>query len=477
MKDEILTEIAKRNMFIQPDALEYLESSGKDMVFVRTLLSSVSTNKFLITKTDVVDFLNGDKGLMTSEKVIPNKVKLNGEFIVLKATDITGNSTCEAKIEDFVKYFKSRYDILSNIIKDNNPSFEHALPIAKARKLDRDVCIIGMVYDVSITKNGHKIIQLEDYNDKCSVFINKDSPLMQDPVITDEVIGVKGKFSPSGLFILDRIARPSVPKNNQWIPSDTSSSIAFLSDIHIGSKEFLQKGWDNMMYWLKHNAERQGINYLVLSGDVVDGIGAYPGQEDDLEILDIYKQYEVLAEYLKEIPDHMQVLMHPGNHDACRLAEPQPALKDIYTKKFDSNINITGNPISIKVEDRVITSYHGKSFDDWIGAIPGAAYEKPLEIMEHMVEKRHLAPIYGKKNALAPEVKDYLALQPLPDILVTGHIHNVGVEDYKGIKLIQASSYQAQTDYQKQHNFIPVPCKMPVVHLGTGRVTLKNFMK
>lgn len=173
----------------------------------------------------------------------------------------------------------------------------------------------------------------------------------------------------------------------------------------------------------------------------------------------------------------MQILMHPGNHDACRLAEPQPALKNIYTKCFDSSVNITGNPITLKVEGRTVTSYHGKSIDDWVGAIPGASYEKPLEIMEHMVEKRHLAPIYGKKNALAPEAKDYLALQAIPDIIVTGHIHNVGAEDYKGVKLIQSSSYQAQTDYQKQHNFNPVPCVLPVVHLGTGRITLKNFMK
>lgn len=123
MKDEILTEVTRKNMFIQPDALELIESSGKDVVFVRSLLSAVSSNKFLVTKKDVEDFLNGDKGLMSPEKIVPNKVNPKGEFTVLKATDITGNSTCEAKVEDFIKYFKSRYEILSNILKDNNPTF------------------------------------------------------------------------------------------------------------------------------------------------------------------------------------------------------------------------------------------------------------------------------------------------------------------------------------------------------------------
>jgi len=36
---------------------------------------------------------------------------------------------------------------------------------------------------------------------------------------------------------------------------------------------------------------------------------------------------------------------------------------------------------------------------------------------------------------------------------------------------------QAQTDYQKQHNFNPNPGVMPIVHLGTGKVTMMEFAK
>lgn len=89
------------------------------------------------------------------------------------------------------------------------------------------------------------------------------------------------------------------------------------------------------------------------------------------------------------------MILQPGNHDACRLAEPQPALSKIYTSSFDSHVNIVGNPISLNIENRLVTSYHGKSFDDWINSIRGAKYETPLLVMEQMIEKRHLAPIYG----------------------------------------------------------------------------------
>lgn len=477
MKNEILTSAAKNNLFLSPDALEYLVSAGYDFPFIRTLFSMVSKNKAILTKKDIEEFLSGDKGLMTSEKVIPSRVKKKGEIKVLPGTDITGNSTCEAKVEDFANYIRSRFNILSKIIEENHTECHYHLKISKAKTLMSEVCIIGMVYDVAKTKNGHLIVTIEDMEDTCSAFINREDELMNEPFVTDEVVGLLGKFTESGLFIIKQVFRPSVPKRHKWEESDSTASVAFISDIHVGSKEFIKSGWDNMTRWLKHNAMEQEINYVILAGDVVDGIGAYPGQEKDLAELSIYKQYDMLADCLKDIPDHIQILMQPGNHDACRLAEPQPALKDVYTHTIDSSVNITGNPVTVDIEGRIITSYHGKSFDDWIGAVRGMSYENPIPVMEHMIEKRHLAPIYGKKNALAPEKKDYLALQTLPDILITGHIHNLGVADYKGIKLLNSSTYQAQTDYQKSHNFNPVPCILPIVNLGTGRIVQKNFLK
>lgn len=476
MKNEILTEASRRNLFLSQDAVEYIESAGYDMPFITSMLSKMAENKAIITKQDAIDFLNGDKGLLSAEKVIPNRVRKKGNIKILPNTDITGNSTCEATVKDFANYMMARYVALESILKQNKQC-HYRTPIAKAKVLQRDVCIIGMVYEITKSRNGHTLISLEDESGTCTAFINKDDPLANDNIIPDEVIGVLGRSTDKGLFIVEKIIRPSVPKGNEWIQSDSKSTIACISDIHIGSKQFLQSGWDNMTKWLKYNADKSNINYMIIAGDVVDGIGAYPGQEEDLLEMSIYKQYEDLAEQLKDIPDDIEILLHPGNHDACRLAEPQPALKDIYTKTFDSNISMTGNPISVSIEGRVITSYHGKSIDDWINLLPGVTYDNPVGALEQMIERRHLAPIYGKKNALAPESKDYLALTYQPEILITGHIHSIVTEDYKGVKLINASTYQSQTAYQIMHNFKPKPCVLPLVHLGTGRITCRNFLK
>ena len=60
------------------------------------------------------------------------------------------------------------------------------------------------------------------------------------------------------------------------------------------------------------------INYLVIAGDVVDGIGIFPGQDKELAISDIYEQYEKAAQYLNAVPKHIKIIISPGNHDAVR---------------------------------------------------------------------------------------------------------------------------------------------------------------
>ncbi|MGI6008800.1 MAG: DNA-directed DNA polymerase II small subunit [Methanomethylophilus sp.] len=477
MKEDILDAASRRKLFLSPDALEIIDSNGYPMEMVNTMLSAMAKNTMFVSKQDVLDFLNGDKALSQSEKTIKPHVKRDTDIEVIPGSDITGNSTCEGTIQDFTAYFRSRYNLLKKIIMQRR-DFYGANTIERAKSLDRQTNIIGMIYEVRQTRNGHTMLTVEDETGTISVFINKDSPAAQNIYINDEVVGITGKRAErSDLFIADNVVRPEIPKNHAWEPSDSTSSVAFLSDIHIGSKEFLKNGWEKMISWLKANAYDMGLSYIVMPGDVVDGIGAYPGQEADLEIADIYRQYDTLAEYVKEIPDDIKIVMHPGNHDACRLAEPQPALSEEYVHGFDSNVILTGNPIRLKIEGRKVTSYHGKSIDDFISAVRGMSYDDPLAVMREMAMRRHLAPMYGMRNALAPEKKDYLVMEEIPDIFVTGHVHGAGSMDYRGVKMINASTWQAQTDYQAMHNFNPDPCIMPVVNLGSGRISMKNFMK
>ena len=81
-----------------------------------------------------------------------------------------------------------------------------------------------------------------------------------------------------------------------------------------------------MINWFKTDPLAKTIKYFVLSGDGVDGVGIYPGQDRHLAITDLFKQYGALANLLSDLPDWVDVIILPGNHDAVRPAEPQPAL-------------------------------------------------------------------------------------------------------------------------------------------------------
>jgi DNA polymerase II small subunit len=477
MRSEVLDAAARRNLFFSPDALEMVLSNPNPMAFVNTLLTSLSESSVFIERKDIMDFVAGDVAVAPQREPTVAHNKRHSDISIVKATDITGDSTCEGKITDFALYFKNRFSALKKMI-ERRRDFGTSLPISRALSLGREAKIVGMVYEKKETKNGHTTLSLEDESGTCTVLISKDSPCYGELFVNDEVVGVAGKPSSRGdLFIADKIFRPDIPQGRAWVPSDSVASVAFLSDIHVGSYTFLEKQWKTMISWLKANAYNMDLDYIVLPGDVVDGIGIFPGQEDELNIADIYKQYEKLGEYIKEIPDHIRIVLQPGNHDAVRLAEPQPALSRIFTKNFDSNVIIAGNPVNIQIEGRTVLSYHGKSIDDWVASAQRLDYEDPVNVMKEMLVRRHLSPMYGGKTALAPEKKDYLIIDTIPDIFVSGHVHGAGKMDFRGIKVINASAWQDQTEYQRAHNFNPDPAIMPVVHLGTGITKMMDFTK
>lgn len=476
MRTDVLDMAAKRKMFLSPDALEMILSNNSPIEFAHTVLSSLSNNPLFVTADDVRSFLVGDSAVSEAPKTIVPKNKRQVDIKLVADTDITGQSLCEGKIDDFARYFKHRYNSLKRMLATRRDFGWSGMGIKDAVGMDREVKVIAIVSEISTTKNGHKMLTIEDDTGVCKALILKDSPAIDGIIVTDEVLGIIGKpTSSKDMVIVSEIFRPDVPANKRWERSDSVASVAFLSDIHVGSDTFLKKRWDNMVGWMRENAYDLGIDYLVLPGDAVDGIGIFPGQEDELSIHDIYEQYRTLAEYLKEMPDHVKIVLHPGNHDAVRPAEPQPAMSEVFTKTFDSNVIMTGNPVSLDIEGRKVLTYHGRSIDDWVSGVQQLTYEDPVRIMREMLTRRHLAPIYGQKTALAPEKKDYMVIEHVPDIFVTGHVHGAGWMDYHGIKTINASAWQDQTEYQKMHNFNPEPAIMPVVHLGTGKVDMRRF--
>jgi DNA polymerase II small subunit len=403
--------------------------------------------------------------------------------------DITGRRTSEGTTQDFVNLFRDRYQAIRKILCSQRREIAQYIPINRIRKTMTDVQLIGMVKNVKTTHNGHRLIEIEDDTGSATLMAlktNTEISQMASEVMLDEVIGIVGKISKTGdLIIVQNIIYPDIKLHQERKRSESPLCVAFLSDVHMGSNMFMESEWNMFLRWINGdlgNARQRDVasklKYLVLPGDLVDGIGIYPNQEKELAISNIYEQYQALAQQFQYIPDHITIILQPGNHDAVRPAEPQPAfekeIRDLFSGK---EFIFIGNPSYFSLHGVEILSYHGQSLLDYSTNIQSLSYNEPTEVMKLMLKKRHLSPTYGGYTPLAPEHKDYMLISEVPDIFVTGHVHTSSIDNYRGVTLINASSWQSQTSYQKMMNFVPDSAKLPIVDLKTGNATAMDFSK
>ena len=458
-RKKVLTYFTERGIAVTTDALNKILDTG-----MGELLPHLVTQEVL------------DAGYLTINDVLklirePERRKMDFEVYM---PDIKAHSS----VEDFREMFVDRYERLKKIVVQSS-EMRGTYTIKSAKKAQGKVKIVGMVSDVGSTKNGHKKLLLEDLDDSITVFLLKGKGLNNELILEDEVLGVIGSVSANGkepVLFADEIIRPDIPYRMIDEQKKDPVFVASLSDIHVGSKTFRKNDFLKMISWIKASREEASrLKYLILSGDVVDGIGVYPGQDRDLEILNPYEQYQQLAEYVNMIPEEINIFIMPGNHDIVRLAEPQPVFSEKIKSFFNPNITLLPNPYNLVLENKNVLIYHGMSLNDMIELVPGASYASVGSAIEELLRRRHLAPVYGGKTPIIPSKRDYHVIEQVPDIFITGHIHSFSEGNYRGVRYINASTWQSQTDYQKMMNFSPNPSIMTLFDLNSKTQIIKDF--
>ena len=414
----------------------------------------------------------------TKIKFKRNEQKTNVQYDFKIIQDTSKKSYTSGELENLISYFKSRYEKLAKILS-RRPDLRNYTKIADIDDGMDSLSLILMVREIRSSKNGHKIVEFEDDTGNISIlFSNKNEELFAEAekLVRDEVVGViANKSNDAGFAFGQEIINPGVLS----IPEkEMDFGIVFLSDVHIGSLTFLEDAFQRFIDWINCEAgdEEQrrvaeDVKYLIIGGDIVDGIGVYPNQDKELAIKDITEQYNEAARFLGNIRSDIKIIIAPGNHDASRVAEPQPAVPEEYAKALYEldNVEFISNPGVVSLDGINVLIYHGRSFDDLVMAIKSFEYEKSDEIMVELLQKRHLAPIYGERTPLASELEDYLVIDEVPDVFHTGHIHINSYKKYKGVHLINSGTFQTQTEFQKIYNINPTPAEVPVLHKGKYR--------
>lgn len=417
-----------------------------------------------------------------SFKPLANEYESNVEVLF----DPTLEIGSEGSIKDFNSYFRDRFVKISKILRERL-DVRNVVTIGEALRSSTNssfkfIAIISGKRE----REGRIFLQVEDLEDSATVLVSKPTSYkIAQKVLLDQVVCVEAFKMKKDFFVSKNIIFPDIPERKIQVRKDPLQILS-ISDIHFGSKTFREDLFKRLVFWLNgklgnsKQLEKAGlVKYLIISGDLVDGVGVYPNQEKELALPDIFEQYRLLSQFVEQIPEYIDVIIIPGNHDATRQALPQPAIpKDYAEPVYEArNVISVGNPANIKINGRSILLFHGTSLNDVVSNIPGLSFNDPEKGIEFLLKARHLAPIYGGGTSIAPEEEDYLAIEQPPDIFQAGHIHVEANEFYKGTLIVSCAAWQDQTEYQKRMGVEPTVGIGSLIDLGNLRLSLLDFSK
>ncbi|MEM4662789.1 MAG: metallophosphoesterase [Candidatus Diapherotrites archaeon] len=390
------------------------------------------------------------------------------KFRIMQEFEVDSKSCGHGTSQDFLELFRDKFISLKNILEQRHSIRAKSIKNTRYLKEKEEVEVIGMVYRKWETKTGNTAIELEDLEDRCIVILSKNEHVVESErhkIMLDDVICVRGIKIAGDMILAKEIIWPDIPQREMKL-TKKDVYIASISDLHVGSKLFLEAAFQKFISWLNGDVgtpeEKKFVKkmkYLFVTGDNVDGVGVYPMQYSELNIKSIKEQYDVFSDYMLQIPQHIEIFIIPGQHDAVRWADPQPPIpKKLVPKLYAAeNIHLLGSPSWVEIEGVKVLLYHGSCLHDLIASVSGLSYEKPEYGVVELLRRRSLMLTYGLSQPYAPERKNVLVLKECPDIVLMGDLHHTGYLTYRGTTIINNSTWQDRTAYQIKLGHVPTP--------------------
>jgi len=484
----ILEKLSKKGFVVDSSTLDYLISkrSLNYSEFIDYVADRIGSSTVFISEKTLEEALKGYG--YEEPKIGFSSADTSGEVTNSEAASIASNLKVLFSIERASKpsddveskraYLADRFRKLERILRSRLDVVGVSSIVEARRAPDKTkLKIIAMVLEVK-TEN---YILIEDLQGWANVIIpqsaskdlkSKASKLHPDLVACFEVVVLGGKF-----ICLD-IILPDLPDSK---PNKSPEHVCavLISDLHVGSSYFMDKAFQLFLKWL--NGKVGGpetrkvvgeVKYVIIAGDLVDGVGVYPQQEKELAIKDVRTQYKKAAELLRQIPEHVEIIIIPGNHDATLKALPQPPIPDEYSAPLldSENITLLSNPSLVSLHGVKFLLTHGTSLEDLANRVPGLDYSNPHLAMSHLLAVRHLAPIYGGRTPINTDGEDMLVITERPDVFHAGHVHVYKVGEYRGVIVANTGCWQRMTPYQQALGYVPTPGIFSLVHLDSLRI-------
>ncbi len=192
--------------------------------------------------------------------------------------------------------------------------------------------------------------------------------------------------------------------------------LLLISDTHLGSK------YDRLdiLRYLYDKANDKGVNYILHSGDLSEGVSNRPEQVYDLKEVSYTGQRDYIIEkYPKGVPTYLIA----GNHDYWWIKRCGADIcKDISNHRED--IHYLGSDCAdLHIGKLKIRLFHG---------LGGSAYAKSYKLQKYL---------------------DSIPMEERPYLLQTGHIHQAFYMKQGNTHCFQTSCLQDMTPYERSKGF------------------------
>ena len=470
----VLNYALNKGFQIHPDAFKILDDitdvKKLEKIIKEIVKEKTRQKKYQINQNDLETYLG-----------IKDDPNLQSDLKVL--SDPTEKITSGEGVKGYNAFFSSRFNKLKRIVSDRPESKKiKSIAVVKSKlqkewEVEKDVYVCGLLTTRNAERNITKLV-LEDPSGSIEgIIFDEELQKTAGTLLIDQfVIARVASTKNSGLMIKDLIL-PDLPEQ-KINKSESEVYAVFLSDLHIGSKYFMEDELVEFVKWISSpDPVARKVRFVLIGGDMVDGVGIYPNQNKELVCQTIEEQLQKAEDLLDKIPKNVKIVVMPGNHDPGRRALPQPAIPQKYNSGLweRENIEMVGNPALISLNGVKVLMFHGQSIDDIVKTTPGLSYDRPTDVMKNLLRARHLSPVYGSSTPIAPEVEDLLVIEDVPDIFHVGHVHKAQLDMYKGILLVNSGSWQKQTPFQASVGMVPNPGLAIIVNLKTFQVFHENY--
>jgi len=471
----ILSRVVEKGYQLTPDAFTHLQELPLEQVKAvidRAIQAAEASPELYVIDQEFLQSLSK----VPEQRQAARVARLSMAARIASRLEVTpmDEASPMGDVDGFIDLFNSRFAQLEVILK-RRVDVRDAIPLSQAVKLPvkSKFKTIGLVSGKR-TRNNRLFLETESPEASITVMVSGADVLEKGlEVLEDQVICIDGLKYSEDLLIANDLIWPDVPIHDSR-KADEPVCAVIIGDVHVGSRYFRDDLFEKFIKWMNMDLGPQAsrelasrVKYVVIAGDLVDGVGIYPDQLDELTLTTQAAQYEEAAKLLARLPEHVEIIIIPGNHDAVRRSLPQPPIPESYAPSLcsDKRVHLLPNPSTISLHGVKMLLAHGKALDDILSSTPGYDFHNPIKGLELLLRCNHVAPIYGQSTPLAPEKIDRLVIKEIPDVFVMGHIHIFEHRKYKNVTLVSSGSFQDQTPFQRRMKIDPTPGVISVFNL------------